>query len=132
MLISSPAKFLRTVLLVDAATCVATGLLMTFGAGLLAEFTAIPEPLLSYAGISLLPVAAFIALVATYALAPPAIWVVIAGNALWVAGSLLLLVDSPISPNVLGYVFIGGQAVAVAILAELEYFGLRQTWATAH
>ena len=36
-IIENYPKFLRTVLLVDAATCVATGLLMTFGAGLLAR-----------------------------------------------------------------------------------------------
>jgi hypothetical protein len=59
-------------------------------------------------------------------------WVVIAGNALWVAGSVPLLVDGLISPNVVGYVFVGGQAAAVAVLAELEYFGLRQTLAIAH
>jgi hypothetical protein len=132
MLISNPAKFLRTVLLVDAATCVATGLLMALGADILAQFTAIPVPLLRYAGVSLFPVAAFIALVGMYRFGPPAVWIVIAGNALWVAGSLLLLVDSLISPNVLGYVFVGAQAVAVAVLAELEYFGLRQTMAVAH
>jgi hypothetical protein len=72
MLISSPAKFLHTVLLVDAATCVATGTLMALGADILAEFTAIPGLLLRYAGISLFPVAAFIALVATYRLTPAA------------------------------------------------------------
>jgi hypothetical protein len=132
MLISSPAKFLRTVLLVDAATCVATGLLMALGAGILADVTAIPALLLLYAGISLFPVAVFIALVAMYGLVAPAVWGVIAGNALWVAGSVLLLVDGLISPNPLGYVFIGGQAVAVAVLAELEYFGLRQTAAIAY
>jgi len=31
----------------------------------------------------------------------------------------------------MGYVFIGVQAAAVAVLAELEYFGLRQTLAVA-
>jgi hypothetical protein len=132
MLIPNPAKFLRTALLVDAATCVATGLLMALGAGVLADVTAVPEPLLRCAGLSLFPVAAFIALVGIYRLGPPAVWGVIAGNALWVVGSVLLLVDGLISPNVLGYVFVGGQAAAVAVLAELEYFGLRQTLAVAH
>jgi hypothetical protein len=123
MSITSPARFLRTILLVDAATCVATGVLMTLGADVLAEFTAVPAPLLRYAGLSLFPVAAFIALVGTRAsLAPPAVFIVIAGNALWVASSVLLLLGGLIAPNVLGYVFIGGQAAAVAVLAELEYF----------
>ena len=133
MSITQSVKFLRTVLLIDAATCVATGLLMTFGADIVAGLTAVPAPLLLYAGLSLFPVAIFIGLVGTReTLAPPAVWVVIVGNALWVAGSLLLLFGGMIAPNVLGYVFIGAQAAAVAVLAELEYFGLRQTLAVAH
>jgi hypothetical protein len=133
MLITSPAKFLRTVLLVDAVTCIATGLLMALGADIVAEFTAVPAALLRYAGLSLFPVAAFIALVGTRdRLAPAAVWIVIAGNALWVAGSVLLLVSGLIAPNVLGYVFVAGQAAAVAVLAELEYASLRQTLAVAH
>jgi hypothetical protein len=132
MSIMNSGKFLRAVLLVDAVTCVATGLLMVVGAGLLADFTALPEALLRYAGLSLFPVAAFIALVATRdRLVLPAVWIVIAGNVLWVAGSVLLLLSGAITPNVLGYVFVGAQAAAVAVLAELEYFGLRQTPAVA-
>jgi hypothetical protein len=133
MSIASPARFLRTVLLVDAVTCVVTGLVMALGADVAASLTAVPAPLLRVAGISLFPIAAFIALVGTRdSLAPPAVFVVIAGNALWVAASVLLLVSGLITPNVLGYIFVGGQAAAVAVLAELEYFGLRQTLAVAH
>jgi len=125
-------KLPRTVLLIDAATCVATGLLMTLGADIVAGLTAIPSPLLLYAGLSLFPVAIFIGLVGTReSLSPPAVWVVIIGNALWVAGSVLLLFGGMIAPNALGYVFIGIQAAAVAVLAELEYFGLRRTLAVA-
>src|SRR5882672_3647465 len=103
------------------------------GADIVAGLTAVPAPLLLYAGLSLFPVAIFIGLVGTReTLAPPAVWVVIVGNALWVAGSLLLLFGGMIAPNAWGFVFIGAQAAAVAVLAELEYFGLRQTLAVAH
>jgi hypothetical protein len=61
----------------------------------------------------------------------PGVWVVIIGNALWVAGSAFLLFGAVIASNTMGYVFIGVQAAAVAVLAELEYFGLRQTLAVA-
>ncbi len=133
MLNTSPTKFLRTMLLVDAATCIATGILMALGADVLAPLMAIPGPLLRWAGLSLFPIAIFIALVGTRdGLAPPAVRVVIAGNALWVVGSVLLLVDGLIAPNILGFVFVGGQAAAVAVLAELEFFGLRQVLAAAH
>ncbi len=120
-------NFLRTVLLADAATCLATGLLMTAGAGPLAGLTQIPADLLFYAGASLFPIAAFIALVGTRQAPPPvSVWLVIVGNIAWVAASLSLLAGGAISPNALGYTFVAVQAAAVAVLAELEYIGVRQ------
>jgi hypothetical protein len=133
MSITQSPKFLRTVLLIDATTCIAAGLLMTLGADVVAGLTAIPASLLLYAGLILFPVAAFIALVGMReSVAASAVWVVIVGNALWVAGSALLLFGSMIAPNAWGYAFIAVQAAAVAVLAEFEYFGLRQTLAVAH
>ena len=123
--------FLRTVLLVDAVTCLATGLLMTVGAGTLSPLTAIPTDLLVYAGVSLFPVAAFIIFVATRP-EPPVlgVWLVIFGNVAWVAGSVWLLSGGALSPTALGEAFIALQAAAVAVLAGLEYAGLR--WDASH
>jgi len=53
------STFLRWTLLADAATCVATGLLMMLGSGQLEQFLGLPAGLLRYAGVSLLPFAAF-------------------------------------------------------------------------
>lgn len=123
----SDRNFLRTVLLIDAMTCVATGVLMAGAAGFVASLTQLPADLLFYAGASLFPIAAFMAFVATGGnLAPLGVWLVIIGNAAWVAGSLLLLADSRLSPNALGYAFVAVQAAAVALLAMLEYVGLRR------
>ena len=58
-----------------------------------------------------------------------AIWAVIAVNALWVIDSLLVLVIGWVSPNLFGYAFIIGQALAVALLAELQWFGLKHSQA---
>lgn len=119
-------SFLPRILLVDAAACAVMGALMAAAAGTIAGLTAVPSPLLLGAGLALLPIAAFIAFVATRTrLSAPAVWLIIAGNAAWVIGSVWLLAGGGISPNALGYVFIGGQALAVAVLAELEFFGLR-------
>jgi hypothetical protein len=127
MTITLPSRFLRTVLLVDAATCLATGLLMTAGSAMLAPLTQIPAGLLFSAGVSLFPVAAFITFVATRDVVPPlGVWLVIAGNAAWVAGSLWLSIGGALGPNALGYAFIAVQASAVAMLAALEYAGLRR------
>ena len=112
---------LRNVLLVDAATCLLTGAMLTFGARVLAQLTAIPATLLLYAGVSLIPIAAFMAATAMRAVLPPlGVWIVIAGNALWVAASVGLMIGPWIAPNAWGYAFIAAQAVAVAVLTKLE------------
>ena len=46
-------EFLRTVLLVDAVTCVATGALMTVGAGFVSGLTQIPTGSVSYTHLTL-------------------------------------------------------------------------------
>jgi len=120
-------EFLRTVLLVDAVTCVATGALMTVGADFVSSLTQIPKGLLMAAGLSLFPIAAVIAFVATRRpLLRTGVWLVIIGNVGWVLGSVLVMVTGSITPNTHGYAFIITQAVAVAILAELELTGLRR------
>lgn len=112
---------LRKILWLDAATCIATGLLLSILSARLSVWLGLPEALLFYAGLALFPIAAFMAWTATR-LAEPAIWLVIGGNALWVLGSLAVLALSPTS---LGYAFVIGQALVVAALAEFEYAGLR-------
>jgi hypothetical protein len=119
--------FLRTILTLDVVTCVATGTLMAVGAARLSSLTLIPANVLWIAGMSLFPIAVFIAVVAArLPRSLTGVWLVIGSNAGWVIGSLALLVDGGFSPNVLGAAFIVVQAVAVAILAELEFMGLRQ------
>lgn len=119
---------LRRTLLVDAATCVAMGLLLAFAAGVLSGLLGLPRSLLLYAGSSLFPIAAFMAWVATRARPPhPGVWLVIVGNVLWVAGSVLVLVWT--SASALGHAFVIAQAAAVALLAGLEYAGLRTSGA---
>ena len=61
----APVPFLRTVLLFDAATCVGFGLLLMLGGTPLAGLTGLPAGLTWYAGLSLLPFAAYLAFLAT-------------------------------------------------------------------
>lgn len=125
MTTTSNDKYLRTVLFVDAATCLGSGLAMSFGASLLAHLTQIPASLLFYAGLSLLPIAVFMAFVATRAtLSPAGVWLIVLGNVAWVAASVWLMAGGVIAPNVLGIAYIGMQAAAVALLTWLEYRGL--------
>jgi hypothetical protein len=127
-----PSVFLQRVLAADAATCVATGLLMLFGAGALEPWLGIPPTLMRYAGASLLPIAAFFAYVATRESSPRVlVWAVIAGNAAWSFDSIALLFTGWIAPTALGIAFIVAQALVVALFAELEYVGLRRSAAFA-
>lgn len=117
--------FLRRILLADALTCVVTGLLMLAGAPVLEPWFGLPSALLQAAGILLLPIAAFIAFAGTRArLSHRMVWAVIAGNALWVMASIALLLSGWVTPTMPGQAFIVVQALAVAVLAKLEYFGM--------
>lgn len=111
----------------DAATCVATGLLLLLGSGLLEQYLGLPAGLLRYAGLSLLPFAVLLVyLAAREHLTPGAVWAVIGLNALWTVDSVLLLLTGWVSPTELGYAFVVAQALGVAVLAGLEYVGLRK------
>ena len=128
--LQNPTLFLRRVLLADAATCVASGVLTSVLTSTVAGLTQIPSTVLFYSGLSLFPIAAFMAFVATRVALPVAgVWLVILGNLGWVLGSLWLIVGGGISPNALGVAFIVAQATAVAVLAALEYVGLRHVTA---
>ncbi len=119
------STFLRRVLCVDAATSVATGALLSLESARLATLLGFPDGLLFWAGVALFPITAFMLWTGLARdLSRPAVWTVIIGNAGWVAGSvLLLLATAPTGP---GYAFVIVQAVVVALLAELEYVGLRR------
>lgn len=87
----------------------------------LGGWMAMPPALLTGAGLSLLPIAAFMALVARVPAVPGwGVRLVVAGNVLWVAMSLLLPVTGLVSPNALGWAFLVGQAGFVALMARLE------------
>lgn len=131
MKLSDTSTFLRWVLLADAATSGAIGLLMLLGSGMLEQYLGLPAALSRYAGLSLLPFAAFLVYLGRREnLSPPMVWAVIVLNVLWTADSILLLLGKWIEPNGLGVAFIIFQAFGVAVFAGLEYFGLRK-WATA-
>ena len=105
---------------------------MAFGAGLLSGLTQLPPDLLRSAGLSLFPIAAFIAFVATRAELPRAgVWLVILGNVAWVAASLWVHLRRRDRAQTFGYAFVAVQALAVAVLAELEFTGVRKLGAAA-
>jgi hypothetical protein len=116
---------LRNVLFTDALTCLACGLLMLLGAGPLAALLHIPQGLLFYAGLSLLPCAALMGFAGSRTPRNTAlVWLIVAGNALWALASLWLLLGDSIAPNALGTAFVALQAAVVAALTGLEIKGI--------
>jgi hypothetical protein len=122
------SSFLRRVLIIDAVISGATGLMLIAGADLLHDWLAVPAELARGAGLSLIPFALLVGYLATRQSVPRAgVWAVIVLNALWAVDSILLLIGGFVSPTALGTAFIIAQALAVAVLAELEYVGLRRS-----
>jgi hypothetical protein len=92
MLDLDDSPILRRALLADAALSGITGLLLVGGGSFLAEFLTLPDPLLRYTGLALLPYAAVVAYIATrQRLSRAVVWAVVLLNVLWVLDSLVLL-----------------------------------------
>lgn len=124
--------FLRRVLALDSASCALLGLLLCLDAAALSPLFGLGERLLLGAGLLLLPLAAFIAWLASRPAPPsPLVWLVIVGNVAWTAESFLLIVTESGRITALGAAFVAGQALAVLVVATLEYAGLRRMRAAA-
>jgi len=118
---------LRFALLGDAMASGAMGLLMAAAATPLSGLLNLPQQLLFWAGLVLLPYAVFVGWLGSRSAIPAAlVWAVIILNAVWVIDSMLLLLSGWVQPTGLGTTFIVVQAVAVAVFAELQIIGLRR------
>ena len=125
---TAPSPLLRKALLADALLSGITGLVLLLAAGPLATLEGLPVGLLRWSGIILIPFAAFVAWLGTRErVQRPLVFAVVACNALWALDSVLLLVTGWVEPTILGEVFVLGQAAMVAVLAELEFIGLRRS-----
>ena len=129
---SRPNTFLRYALIADALASGATGLLMAVGAGPLSGLLSLPEPLLRWAGIILLPFAILVEL-ASRSPEPSrsATKTIVGVNALWVGDSFALLATGWVQPNGLGMAFVAAQALAVGALTTAQVFGLRNSAGSA-
>jgi hypothetical protein len=122
------STFLRATLWADAATCAGMGLLMSLFSARLGNLLSLPAPLLFYAGLSLLPISAFLLYLATRRkTAALLVWAIVFGNALWALDSILILLTGWITPNVSGLYFVAFQAAGVAVFVCLEYIGLKRS-----
>lgn len=121
------SPFLRNVLYADALMSGAAGLLMIAGAPILGPLLDLPVGLLRWAGVLLVPfVAMLIAVARRQTVARLVLFDIVAINAVWVVASFGLLLSGAVSPNALGYAFVIVQALAVAVLAELQFTAWRR------
>lgn len=119
---------LPTILALDAVTCAAMGALLVTASSLIAALTAISGTVLFVAGLLLLPIAIFIAIVARGTIAWTwAVPAIVGGNLLWVFLSVGLPASGLIVPNALGWLFLMAQAAIVALFAGLELSSYRQS-----
>ena len=119
---------LRRAVLGDAVFSGASALLLSLGAGAMAPLLNLPESLLRETGLFLVAYAALVGWLGTRQSMPkPLVWIVIAGNAAWTAGSIALLFSGAVTPNLPGEAAVAIQAIAVGVFAELQYLGLRRS-----
>ena len=124
----NPSVFLRRAIQADAIFSGVSALLLTFGAGELAPLLNLSAALLRETGLFLIAYAALVGWLGTRQSMPKAlVGIVIAGNAAWTVASIALLFSGAVTPNLLGEAFVAIQAIAVGVLAELQYIGLRRS-----
>jgi hypothetical protein len=124
--------FLRNIFAADAAVSGAAAVLMIVGAPYLSTLLGLPSGLLFWAGVALVLFVALLLGMLRRQSVPRLILIDIIGiNALWVAASFGLLFSGLITPNVLGIAFVAAQALTVALLAELQFVGMRRASAAA-
>ena len=127
MSIFASPKFLRNVLWADAAAGAASSLLHLLGAGLLAPLLGLPHGVLVMSGAGLLVyVAAAMYLAAYEPVSRSGVSMLIAANWAWVGGCAVVFMMNASTATPLGQAYIVVHALAVAALAELEWFGLRR------
>ena len=131
-LMSSP-RFLRAVVWFDACTGVLLGTLHLLLAEDLSRWLGLPTGLLQAAGAMLLGYAALaVALARSEPMPRGWLWVLIVGNFAWALASLALLLGSaPAAPTLLGQAYLLMHGVSVALLAELQWLGVRRLHARA-
>ncbi|MHB2265879.1 hypothetical protein [Aliihoeflea sp. PC F10.4] len=118
--------FLRTTLRSDAAMGVAAAVPTIFAAGFLSSLLDLPQGLIFWAGVALLPIAAFLIVMARKPVIPAG-WLreIVFINGAWVVASFAILLSGVVEPNLFGIVFMVAQALAVAAFAVLQFGALR-------
>ena len=123
---------LRRVLWADALSGSGSAALHLALTGSLSSLLGLPGALLTASGIALLVYVALAGSLALHASPPRAlVGLLVIGNFAWVLACLALLFGGMVSPTPLGQAYLVVQAVAVLVLAELQWMALRRTRSVA-
>jgi hypothetical protein len=122
-----PRPLLRLALKLDAIVTGANGAAYLIAAGPLGDLLGLSPALLRGTGGFLLAFAAAVWLTATRPSIPrPAVYAIVAANAVWAADSIVAAIAGWGTPETVGTVWIVLQAIVVAGFAELQLTGLRR------
>lgn len=126
------SRFLRAVLWFDASTGYGLGALHLGVPALLSQVLGLPAALLQVSGVTLLGFA-LLATALARADRIPRGWlaVLVLGNACWALTSLGLLLGSALEPPFLGQAYLLVHVVSVAVLAAVQWAGLRRLRSSA-
>ena len=125
---STPSQLLRRALLADATLTGTSGVLLLLAARPLSTLLAIPSAVLLGAAAIFIPFAIFVGWLGTRPrVYRPLVLAAVVLNALWAVDSVLLLFTKWAQPTPIGESFVVAQAVVVAVIAELQFIGLRRS-----
>ena len=117
---NNKASSARLVLYSDGIVGLTFGMILLLAGSLLGALTGLPEGILKYAGLIVLPVGLFMLFAGFVAPRISLIALIVLVNAAWIAGSgLLLLVGLPLTA--FGYFFVISQSLVVVFFTVLEW-----------
>jgi hypothetical protein len=123
--LSANPNFLRRVLWLDGILGAATVPSHLLNTGFMSNLLGLSHPLLVWSGWLLVAFALFILLIVSRkAISRSLVKVLIAGNLLWIAGCIELLVVGQGTLTTLGIAYIGVQIVSVSLLSAMEWRGV--------
>jgi hypothetical protein len=125
---SAPSALLRRALLTDATLTALAGIALTLAVNPLATLLQLPAGALRVCGLLFIPFAALAAWLGTRdRVHRPLVFMVISLNALTALDLVVLLFSGWVETNILGELFMAAHAVIIAVLAEVEFIGLRRS-----
>lgn len=129
-LFSSP-RFLRNVLLLDAATGLGSGALQLGATAWLATWTGLPSRLLLESGVFLLLYGVGLLWLARRDPIPLAgVRLLVIGNIAWAVACIALMLGPWPEPTPWGLAYLALHAVSVLVMAQMQWLGLRQLRST--